>query len=690
MLNNEKIRLKADEIWKSAIKLRGKFKAYEYQNVILPVIMLRRIECVLEENRKKTRQEVIDGFFLEQLTKLETEKKDKKALEALDEEKRKLYQEIEKMVKETETSEYEALYGYFNTTSWTIDKILNTTSSQEEKLLREYINGFSKNIEEIFDRFDFQATITTMEKNGVLQSILKQYRNEALSPTDISNLEMGYIYEELLRKFSEQSGEEAGEHFTPREVIHLMVELMDVSLNPKNPKTVVSIYDPACGTGGMLSVAKEHLMNKYNVENLVQVELYGQERNPKNYAICKADMLLKGEKAIHERITYGNSLIPNKYNPKENGDQHVHKPFDYMLSNPPFGVNWSEYQDGVKKLLPSRYHNALPTIKDGALLFLLTMIGKMKTPVEGGSKIAIIFNGSPLSNGDALSGESEIRKYILENHLLDAIVMLPDQMFYNTGIFTYIWILNNNRPVKRKEQILIINAREQFSKEPKAFASKRNRIEPHHRAWIVEQYKKYKSNDACQTFHYTDFAFRKVAVVFHQTDENDKPMNITEPFPVKVNNKNIEDKVKFYGGKATFHLTIVPNSNEADVFSLDMSYTEGDKSFDKVVKIAVEEYAKTAQKTIDYYDLQDVAYTHKHYISDFEYVPFKEDFKAFIHREIDKPIISIDENPPIGYEVLPNKYFFKYQEPPKAVDVLSKFWDLERDAQLIIKQLQQA
>lgn len=677
MINNDKIRLKADEIWKSAIKLRGKFKAYEYQNVILPVIMLRRIECVLEENRKVTRQSVMDGYSEYAILETDTDiiKKDK-------------YQNIERIVKETEMEEFEGQYGYFNSTSWTIDKILNATSSQEEKFLREYINGFSQSIEEIFDRFDFQATIKTMEKNGVLSSILKQYRNEALSPKDISNLEMGYIYEELLRKFSEQSGEEAGEHFTPREVIHLMVELMDVRLNPKDKNTVVSIYDPACGTGGMLSVAKEHLLETYQVDNLTQVEMYGQERNPKNYAVCKADMLLKGEKAIHERITYGNSLIPHGYNPKENGDQHDNRLFDYMLSNPPFGVNWSEYQDGVKKLLPTRYKNALPTIRDGALLFLLTMIEKMKKPEDGGSKIAIIFNGSPLSNGDALSGESEIRKYILENHLLDAIVMLPDQMFYNTGIYTYIWILSNNRPAKRKEQILIINAREQFSKEPKAFASKRHRIEPHHRAWIVEQYQRYQSNEVCQTFHYSDFAFRKVGVVFHQTDENDAPMNITEPFPVKVTNKNVEDKIVFYGGEATFHLDIVPNGREDEIFSLDVLYTEGGKSFDKIVKAAVDKYAKTAKAKVENYEWRNIAYTHKHYISDFEYVPFKEDYIAFIHREIDKPIISIDDNPSIGYEVLPNKYFFKYQEPPKAEAVLSKFWDLEREAQQIIQQLQ--
>ena len=269
-----------------------------------------------------------------------------------------------------------------------------------------------------------------------------------------------------------------GEHFTPREIIRIMVDLMEIDFDPETATKAISIYDPACGTGGMLSIAKEHLADKAksgkalkNVEDLVL--LNGQELLPQNYALCKADMIIKGES--HVNITHGNSLIPEIESIDEVGDLHAGSEFDYMISNPPFGVDWSEYKNHVEKLKDSRYKGYLTPVNDGALLFLMTMIEKMKPKEKGGSKIAILFNGSPLSNGDATQSESEIRRYIIENNLLDTIVMLPDQMFYNTGIYTYIWLLSNNKPESKKDKVLIINARQQFEKEPKSFGNKRNR-----------------------------------------------------------------------------------------------------------------------------------------------------------------------------------------------------------------------
>lgn len=689
MLTKEKLNNKADEIWKSAIKLRGKFKAYEYQDVVLPVIMLRRIECVLIEMREKTKQELLPAYKQFQIKDTDTKA-----------EKEKKQNGLEKVMKEVELDEY----PFWNKTPWTIQKIIDDNATRIEKNFRDYIKGFSdvelakgkkkiNPIEEIFEKFEFAATIGSMNQKDALHPILKQYANEPLGPKDLTNLEMGYIYEELLRKFSEQSGEEAGEHFTPREVIRLMVELLNIQLNPKDKNKAISIYDPACGTGGMLSVAKEYLLDKANTDKekdhlQTVVQLFGQERQPKNYAICKADMIIKEEKA--DRITHGNSLVPDEEGFKERGDLHDRKTFDFMLSNPPFGVNWGDYSTRVKKY-QRRYHGGYPTVKDGALLFLMSMIDKMKKKEDGGSKIAIIFNGSPLSNGDALSGESEIRKYILEEDLLDCIVMLPDQLFYNTGIYTYIWLLNNNKPKEKKEKVLLINAREQHAPQVPSLGQKRHQLKKEHRDWIEEKYYNWKGDEHCKVFHYRDFCFHKVQVVFHQTDENDNPMNITEKFATKINNKNVNDKVAFFGGEADFEIIVADKKMKFKLTSKDKFETV----FAKHLKANFEKEI-TASKAPDifkwwqrnYEKQTECIYTHKHYITDNEYVPYNEDIKKFVHHEIDKPIIDIALSPPVGYEILPNKYFFKYTAPPKAEDVLDDFWKLEEKAEAIINQLE--
>jgi|JI10StandDraft_1071094.scaffolds.fasta_scaffold61559_2 type I restriction enzyme M protein len=690
MLTKEKLNTKADEIWKSAIKLRGKFKAYEYQDVVLPVIMLRRIECVLIDMREKTRQELLPAYKQFQIKDTDTKA-----------EKEKKQNGLEKVMKEVELDEY----PFWNKTHWTIQKVIDGNTTLIPKHFRDYIKGFSEvelakgkkkinPIEEIFEKFEFAATIGSMDKNDALHPILKQYSNEPLGPKDLTNLEMGYIYEELLRKFSEQSGEEAGEHFTPREVIRLMVELLNIQLNPKDKNKAISIYDPACGTGGMLSVAKEYLLDRANTDKekdhlQTVVQLYGQEKQPKNYAICKADMIIKEEKA--DRITHGNSLVPDEEGFKERGDFHAGNTFDFMLSNPPFGVNWGEYSARVKKLSYTRYKGQFPTVKDGALLFLMSMIEKMKPKADGGSKIAIIFNGSPLSNGDALSGESEIRKYILEEDLLDCIVMLPDQLFYNTGIYTYIWLLNNNKPKDRKEKVLLINAREQFSDEPKSLGQKRHRLEDKHRQWIEQKHEAWTADEYCNIFHYRDFCFHKVEVVYHQTDEEEQPIDITEKFATKLNNKNVNDKVAFFGGEADFEITVADKKMEFKLTNKEKFETVFAKHLKE--KFATETSEIKEKDIFKWWQLnhekQTVCiYTHKHYITDNEYIPYNENIKEFVHREIHKPIISIGEKPSVGYEILPNKYFFQYEAPPKAEDVLTDFWKLEEKAEEIINQLE--
>jgi len=448
-LNKPKLDNLADQIWKSAERLRGKFKAYEYQNVILPIIVIRRLECVLIKWRED------------------------KAAEVKAKRPKLTDKELSKLVKDLETSNA----PFSNKTKWTLRRVYEEDHTLLEENFRAYINGFSKNVDDIIEHFNYRATIGQVVKNNRLAPILNQYKELELGPDKLSPLEMGYIYEELLRRFSEQSGEEAGEHFTPREVIRLMVELLDIPI----PERHLSIYDPACGTGGMLSVAKEHLLDRAstpaersNVEKFVTV--HGEELSPTNYAICQADLLIKNDQQA--KVHPGNSLIPHDAHSKEPGDQFSESKFrfDFMLSNPPFGVTWGGkdgYETEARKLEKTRYRAGMPRVNDGALLFLQTMLGKMKEPEKGTSRIAIIFNGSPLSNGDCGQGESEIRRWILENDWLDAIVMLPDQLFYNTGIFTYVWLLRNDKPVSHKGRVMLIDARQQFEKEPKSFGAKR-------------------------------------------------------------------------------------------------------------------------------------------------------------------------------------------------------------------------
>ena len=539
VLNKSKLNNLTNEIWKSAERLRGKFKAYEYQSVILPIIVIRRLECVLIDWRKKKAEEI------------------RKKRPNDSEEK------IETLVKKLELNPKEIPFS--NKTNWTLQSITKEDPTLLEKNFRDYINGFSDNIQDIIEHFDYRAVIGKMVKNSRLSPILNQYATEKLGPEHLTNLEMGYIYEELLRRFSEQSGEEAGEHFTPREVIRLMVELLDIAIPTKH----ISIYDPACGTGGMLSVAKEHLLDKAETEKEKEaveklVTVHGHELQPANYAICKADMLIKDDKQAE--IFYGNSLIPHSKQSREPGDQLAgpnHK-FDYMLSNPPFGVTWGGkdgYETEARKLRTTRYSAGMPRTNDGALLFLQTMLAKMKPKEQGGSRIAIIFNGSPLSNGDCGSGESEIRRWILENDWLDAIVMLPDQLFYNTGIFTYVWLLTNNKPASHQRRAMLIDARQQFDKEPKSFGNKRNRILDEHRQWIEERYHngwadKYKDENV-KIFNTKDFAYHKVSVVFWQTDENDKPAYITEPYTKSFTPANIKKEQEFYGSGLDFRIKLI-------------------------------------------------------------------------------------------------------------------------------------
>ncbi len=656
-LNKPKLDNLAVDIWKSAERLRGKFKAYEYQNVILPIIVIRRLECVLLTWREAKRLEVV--------TKRPKLKENEK--------------ELAKLVKGLETS----AAPFSNKTDWTLRRVYEEDHALLEENFRKYINGFSKNVDEIIEHFDYRATISKMVKNNRLAPILNQYKELELGPDKLSPLEMGYVYEELLRRFSEQSGEEAGDHFTPREVIRLMVELLEIPI----PDRHFSIYDPAAGTGGMLSVAKEHLLDrattlveKERVERFLTV--HGQELSPTNFAVCQADLLIKSDKQA--TVALGNSLIPHDRHSKEPGDQWPESKwrFNRMLSNPPFGVTWGGkdgYETEARKLETTRYRAGMPRVNDGALLFLQTMLAKMIPPEEGGSRIAIIFNGSPLSNGDCGSGESEIRRWILENDWLDAIVMLPDQLFYNTGIFTYIWLLRNDKPASHRGQVMIIDARQQFEKEPKAFSFKRNRMIDTHRQWIEQRYRdgwaKGYSDEHVKIFRREDFAYHKVSVVFWQFDEHDQPAIVTEPYEKTFTAANLKKELAFYESDLAFKVRVKENDGEKAV------------EFALAPKDDVSKKFKTAFGNGT--EILGVEWTHRYYVQDDEYIPHGEDIEAFLKREIAKPIIRWQDSPQLGYEILPNKYFYKYKPPTPAKELLAQFWELEKDAEKMLEGLAQ-
>ncbi len=652
-LNKPKLDNLADEIWKSAERLRGKFKAYEYQNVILPIIVIRRLECVLIKWRQDKTTEV-----RAKRPKL-TEK------------------ELAKLVKGLELT----TAPFSNKTNLTLRNVYEEEPTLLDQTLRKYINGFSKNVDDIIDHFNYRNTIGQMVKNNRLAPILNQYKELPLGPDQLSPLEMGYVYEELLRRFSEQSGEEAGEHFTPREIIRLMVELLEIP----TPERHISIYDPACGTGGMLSVAKEHLLDRAateqqraNVEQFVTV--HGQELSPTNYAICQADLLIKNDRQA--KVHLGNSLIPHDPRSKEPGDQLPESTFrfDFMLSNPPFGVTWGGkdgYETEARKLQGTRYKAGMPRVNDGALLFLQTMLAKMKEPEKGASRLAIIFNGSPLSNGDCGSGESEIRRWILENDWLDCIVMLPDQLFYNTGIFTYIWLLRNDKPASHKGRVMLIDARQQYEKEPKSFGNKRNRITDAHRTWIESRYhdgwKEGSADEHVKIFHREDFAYHKVSVVFWQSDDQDQPAIVTEPYEKAFTAANLKKEQEFYDSELIFRVRIKEGGGE-QIATLNLDPKDNvTKVFKALMTNAPESLA--------------VEWTHRHYVKDDEYIPQGEDIEAFLKREIAKPIIRWEDSPQLGYEILPNKYFYKYQPPPPAKDLLAEFWRLEKEAEKLLERL---
>lgn len=463
---------KANFIWGIADLLRGDYKQSEYGRVILPLTVLRRLDCVLEPSKQK----VLDAL-------VQTKSLSPTAAEEVLKRKAKL--------------------SFYNKSKFDFKKLIADPNDIGANL-RNYFNGFSKNARAILEHFNFNDHIDRLDKANLLYKVIKRFAEVDLHPDKVKNIEMGYIFEELIRKFAEISNETAGEHFTPREVIRLMVNIL--FLNDKDILTkkgiVKTLYDPACGTGGMLSVAEEYL-RELNPD--ADLRVFGQELNPETYAVCNSDMLIKGQNP--DQIKFGNSFSQDGLKDEK---------FDYMLSNPPFGVEWKKVEAEIKKEhekqgFNGRFGAGLPRISDGSFLFLQHMISKMRSK-NGGARLAIVFNGSPLFSGGAGSGESEIRKWIIENDMLEAIIALPDQLFYNTGISTYIWVVTNRKEKERKGKIQLINAVEFFQKMPRSLGNKRHQIGEQHIDEITKIYGILKDAELCKIFDNNYFGFTRVTV----------------------------------------------------------------------------------------------------------------------------------------------------------------------------------
>jgi len=649
---NHNFQEKVNFIWSIADLLRGDYKQAEFQDVILPLTVLRRLDDVLEPTKEKVLKKN------QELKEKGIENKDLILTRA-------------------------SGYPFYNISKFTFQSLLQDANNIA-KNLRAYINGFSQNMYNILENFEFDSEIKKLDEANLLYLIIQRFNEMDLHPDAVSNHEMGTVFEELIRRFSEQSNETAGEHFTPREVIRLMVRLLIAGNGSLKQKNIIrTIYDPAGGTGGMLTTAKDEIIE--HVNPTAQVFLFGQELNPKTFAIAKSDILIKGEEA--DNIKKGNSFSE---------DQLVGKTFDLMLSNPPFGVEWKKVESYVRKEaeelgFEGRFGAGLPRISDGSLLFIQHMISKMKPVREGGGRIAIVFNGSPLFTGDAGSGESGIRKWIIENDWLEAIVGLPDQLFYNTGIYTYIWIVTNNKSKERKGKVQLIDTREYYEDMRKSLGNKRHYITEKQIEEIIDIYKSFRESERSKIFLNEDFGYYKITVErplqlnFQASDERIELLKEEKAFQnLEVSKRKNNPLTPFDKGegkekqgkiiKALKSLGDALYKNP-DTFEavLDIALKKHDIDVDKSMKKAILKALSEHDDTADIIRDKNGNPEPDPDLRDYENVLLKEDIYEYFKREV-KPHLPdawIDEKKTkVGYEISFTKYFYKYK-PLRPLDEIT-------------------
>lgn len=615
-------------IWSIANLLRGTYKPADYGKVILPFTVLRRLDSALEASKTK----VLEEFG-----------KNKNAGAALD----FLLQKA-------------SGYSFYNTSPYDLKKAAGDTTNLKANLLA-YIEGFSPNVRDIFDRYDFTVQLNKLDENDLLLLVAQKFSSIDLHPETVSNVEMGLIFEELIRKFAEASNETAGEHFTPRDVVRLIVNLLFATDDEvlSKPGVVRSVYDPTAGTGGMLSVADEYIRH-LNPE--ARLTLFGQELNGESFAIAKADMVIKGQDI--ENMVWGDTLT---------NDGHHGKHFDYCLANPPFGVEWKKQQPFVEKEhkergFDGRFGPGTPRVSDGSLLFLLHLVKKMRPTAQGGGRIGIVLNGSPLFTGGAGSGESEIRKYLLEQDLVEAIVGLPKDMFYNTGIATYIWILSNHKSSERKGKVHLIDATGEFEKLRKNLGDKRAEISPANLKRIVKLYDDFEENEQSKIFKTTDFGYTTITV--------EQPLRLSWALTPERIERALEAKAfeKLSAGDRVFLKEALHTES-----AKDSATTTDSAEFTKRVQKAVSTLGLSASQVKNLVagvaEQDDNAPLVKDAkgnlipdtsLRDTENVPLDVAVETYAAEEIAPhlPAYWLDRSKDkVGYEIPFTRYFYKYEDP---------------------------
>jgi type I restriction enzyme M protein len=645
-------------IWSVADLLRGPYKPAQYGKVILPLTVLRRLDCVLEP----TKQKVLDKAA---------------SLKASG-------------IKDIEPILNKAAGQKFHNTSKLDFQKLKGDPDKVATNLAFYIKHFSSKARLIFEYFKFEEQIATLSEANRLYLVVSKFAEIDLHPSVVSNHEMGLIFEDLIRRFNEASNETAGDHFTPREVIRLMVNLLFTpdSQVLRTPGTVRTLYDPACGTGGMLSVAEEFL-RELNPD--AKLEVFGQDYNNEAFAVCCSDMMIKGQHA--DNIKFGDSFTQ---------DGLPGKKFDYLLANPPFGVEWKPQADQInaehdEKGFDGRFGPGLPRINDGSLLFIMHMISKMKPE---GSRLAIVFNGSPLFTGDAGSGESEIRRWIIESDWLEAIVALPTEMFYNTGIATYLWILTNRKRRDRRGKVQLINATDLFVKMRKSLGNKRNELSDGNIAEIVDLYGDLTKNGRSKLLDNSDFGYHQITVerplrlAFQVKPERIAALKEEGAFQKLATSKKKgkEAQREIEAGQVLQQQIItILESMDATVVdkkrpkfearlakALDKAGLNLSAPLRKAVLSVLSERDETADVCVD----ADGNPEPDADLRDYENVPLKEDIHAYFKREVRPhvPDAWIDESKTrIGYEIPFNRHFYKYTPPRPLEEIKAEIKTIEQD-----------
>jgi len=665
-------------IWSVADLIRDSFKRSKYQDVILPFTVLRRIDCVLEP----TKPEV-----------LRANAKLKGRLENLDPPLCKA-----------------SGFAFYNTSLYDFEKLLKDAPNLASNL-RAYINGFSENMREVLEKFDFENTISKLDEAGLLFLVMERFKSVDLHPDKVSNIEMGYIFEELIRKFNEALNENPGEHFTPREVIRLMVTLLlsqDAETLSHN-HVVRTVYDPCCGSGGMLTIAKEHIQK---TNSLAEVHLFGQEVNPETFAVCKSDLYMKSADGRDaENINFGSTL---------SNDRHRDRRFDYLLTNPPYGKEWKMDQAAVEaeaeRGYAGRFGAGTPRISDGQLLFLQHMLARTKPPEEGGSRVAIVMNGSPLFTGDAGSGESEIRRWILENDLLDAIVALPEQLFYNTGIATYVWILTNRKDPRRRGKVQLIDATALWVPMRKSLGNKRREISDDQIQEVKKIYEEFEEGEQSKIFDSEIFGYRKITVErplkqnYQASSERIEQLRGQKAFQSLAQSRKKDKEAKAReeaeGRRQQEAILNILSKMSGDLFTrrpdfekaLKRAVKDDDLKLSAPVKKAIlaalSERDEVAEASIDGHGIPEP----DPQLRDTENVPLGQDVREYFEREVlpHVPDAWINESVrdqkdgevgKVGYEINFNRYFYEYKPPRPLEEIEAEIRVLESEIMDMLREV---